>query len=220
MKVLILGDLHAPFIHTKYFDFIRRMRDYFKCDKVISIGDIVDQHAINYHEHDPDGKSSGDEIEMTKKCLQKWYKEFPKLQIMKGNHDNLPSRKLKTHGLSQKYLRSLNDVFEMPKSWTWHDEIVIEKVLYMHGSGKWGKYCHISWATENRMSTVIGHAHSGGGVQYLASKRDIIFGLNVGCGIDIKSYAMAYGKNFARRPTIGCGVVLDGITAIFLPMKM
>lgn len=220
MKVLAIGDLHAPFTHPRYFDFIRKTQDKFKCNKVISLGDIVDQHAINYHEHDPDGRSSGDEICITIRKLQKWYKEFPKLQICKGNHDSLPSRKMKTNGLSKKYLKSMNDVFEMPKGWIWHDEIIIDNVLYMHGTGKWGKYAHIQWAIDNRISTVTGHAHSNGGCQYLASKRDIIFGLNVGCGIDIKSYAMTYGKDFARRPTIGCGVVLDGVTAFFVPMKM
>jgi predicted phosphodiesterase len=220
MKVLVIGDLHAPFIHEKYFDFIRYIRDRFLCEKVISIGDIVDQHAINYHEHDPDGQSSGDEIDKTVGILTKWYNEFPVLQITKGNHDELPNRKAKTHGLSQRYIKSLNSVFEMPKKWTWHDDLIIDNVLYMHGTGKWGKYSHIAWANDNRISTVTGHAHSGGGVQYLASKVSIIFGMNVGCGIDIKSYAMAYGKNFARRPTIGCGVVLDGRTAFFCPMEM
>ena len=66
--------------------------------------------------------------------------------------------------------------------------------------------------------TVIGHVHSSAGVQYLASKRDLIFGMNVGCGIDIKSYAMAYGKNFANRPVLGCGVVQGGQDASFVPM--
>lgn len=33
--------------------------------------------------------------------------------------------------------------------------------------------------------------------------------MQVGCGIDKTSYAMAYGKNF-RKPIISCGVVIEG----------
>ena len=71
----------------------------------------------------------------------------------------------------------------------------------------------------NRQSTVIGHVHSWGGVQYTSGPKDTIFGMNVGCGIDETSYAMAYSKPFRYRPTLGCGVVLgDGSHAMFIPM--
>jgi len=69
--------------------------------------------------------------------------------------------------------------------------------------------------------TVVGHSHSFGGVSYLASRNDIIFGLNVGCGIDVDHMAFSYGKNFPKKPTLGCGVVLDqGRTGIFVPMDL
>ena len=57
------------------------------------------------------------------------------------------------------------------------------------------------------MPTVIGHTHSSAGVHYTANERDTIFGMNVGCGIDVKRYAFAYGKDFPRKPIISCGVV-------------
>lgn len=39
--------------------------------------------------------------------------------------------------------------------------------------------------------------------------------MNVGCGLDITAYAMAYAKPFPVRPVLGCGVVLDGSYATF-----
>lgn len=54
----------------------------------------------------------------------------------------------------------------------------------------------------------------------MASKLNIIFGMNVGCLIDIKAYAMAYGKHCPRRPCLGAGVVIDGKTAFFIPMEI
>ena len=38
---------------------------------------------------------------------------------------------------------------------------------------------------------------------------------------DVDAYAFAYGKQFPKKPTLGCGVVLDGgRTAIFIPMDL
>ena len=45
--------------------------------------------------------------------------------------------------------------------------------------------------------------------------------MNVGCGLDTTSYAASYGKHFPKKPTIGCGVVLDeGRIGIFIPMDL
>ncbi len=66
---------------------------------------------------------------------------------------------------------------------------------------------------------MIGHSHSFGGCSYIAGPNDIIFGLNVGCGIDNEAYAMAYGKPYLLKPTLGCGVVKDGFMGFFLPMQ-
>ena len=50
------------------------------------------------------------------------------------------------------------------------------------------------------------------------SHDDRIFGLNVGCGIDIDRYAFAYAQDFKIRPGLGCGVVVDSGEAHFIPM--
>ena len=97
----------------------------------------------------------------------------------------------------------------------------IDNVLYVHGTGSSGQSGARTRAIANRQSTVIGHSHSFGGVAYMASRNDIIFGMNVGCGIDVDHMAFSYGKNFPKKPTLGCGVVLDGgKTAIFVPMNL
>ena len=69
------------------------------------------------------------------------------------------------------------------------------------------------------MSAVIGHAHSYLGVKYNANPRNIVFGMNVGCGIDIDAYAMRYGKYFKLKPTLGCGVVISKTEAYSVPMS-
>ena len=94
-------------------------------------------------------------------------------------------------------------------------------MLYKHGTGFCGKYAHVTACERSRMSTVIGHTHSSAGVEYLASSKDCIFGMNVSSGIDRKAYAFAYGKDFPRKPILGCGVVTDkGRFAQYFPMEV
>ena len=67
------------------------------------------------------------------------------------------------------------------------------------------------------MSVVEGDKHTLGGVQWYSSRKDSIFGMQVGCGIDKESFAFEYAKLNTKQPVIGCGVVLDrGHTPLFL----
>lgn len=92
--------------------------------------------------------------------------------------------------------------------------------MYIHGEGFSGQNGAITAAKSHRQSVVLGHLHTFGGVTYSASRNDLIFGLNVGCLIDTHAYAFRYGKFLANRPTLGCGVVIDGKQAIFVPMDL
>jgi len=220
-RVLVIGDTHIPFEHPKYFDFIRQTYDEFNCNTVVHIGDVVDNHAISYHEHNPDGMSPGDELLQGIKILQtKWYKTFPDVRVCMGNHDELIYRKAITNGLPRAAFRSINEILHAPIGWTWDFSHEVDHVLYQHGTGTSGKTAHTIRSMGNRQSTVIGHIHSHAGVAYTASQKDLIFGMNVGCGLNIRSYAMLYGKDFVNRPTLGCGVVLEGKHAFFIPMDL
>lgn len=209
-NVLVIGDMHAPFTHPDYLEFLKRVRDSFECELVVHAGDVVDHHAISFHESDPDGFSAGDEYNRAIDMLIPFYKEFPNVYMCLGNHDLLIARKAKTSGLSSIAVRSLHEVYQMPDGWKVNTQWQIDGVLYQHGTGRSGKYPHILAAEQNRQSTVIGHAHSVMGVQYTASQKDMIFGMAVGCGVDAHSYAMDYGQYYTRKPILGCGVVMDG----------
>lgn len=217
----IIGDTHEPFCHPDYRDFCYEVFNKFGCGHILHIGDEVDNHAISYHEANPDGHSPGKESDLAYENLQKWYKTFPEVKVCVGNHSALHRRKAKTHGLPERFIKTYEEAWGAPGGWKWALQWEIDDVLYTHGTGSSGQNGAINRARDNRQSTVIGHIHSFGGVLYSASDKDLIFGLNVGCGIDIRSYAMEYGKDFAKRPTLGCGVVLDGgRIGLFVPMSL
>ena len=222
-NVMVIGDTHLPFEHRDYLKFCKRIHNAYKPRYVVHIGDLVDNHAISYHEKDPDGLSPADEMAKVDSKLKLWFNAFPKVKLCMGNHDNLVGRKCKTYGLPSRVLKPMDELWNFPKGWEYADEYEIGDVLYMHGIGCSGKTPHLTRAQANRQSTVIGHCHSVAGTQSDATRKDCIFGMCVGCGINRKLREFAYGKPFPKKPIIGCGIVEytpNGINPTFLQMHM
>jgi len=121
-------------------------------------------------------------------------------------------------GIPKAFIREYREFMQAPKDWVWRDWWEIDGVMYFHGEGFSGQAGALKCANQNRKSSVIGHLHSFGGVQWSASMNDLIFGMNVGCLIDEKAYSFRYAKNIMHKPTLGCGVVKDGTLAAFVPM--
>lgn len=216
-RVGVISDTHWPFTHPMYLRFVQDVFDAWAVDTIIHIGDAVDLHALSFHEHDPNGMSAKGEKDVAKKSVARWKAVFPDLNICIGNHDERQYRKARAAGIPDDYIRPYADVYDTP-DWTWDFYHNIDDVLYEHGTGTSGKDAAINRAMQKRTSLVMGHVHAFGGVKWHTNEYDRIFGMNVGCGIDCRSYAFAYGKNFAIRPTLGCGVVIDGTNPYFEPM--
>lgn len=207
-SVLIIGDTHFPFVKKGYLDFCLDIKRRVKCEQVVHIGDLCDNHAISYHEHDPNGRSPIDEMTEADKHLKEWFKAFPSLFLCKANHD-LVDRKARTEGLPDRLFKPFRDIWKLPRGWKNEFAFEIDNVRYQHGTGYSGDNAHLKAAYNNRQSSVIGHTHANAGVGYIANEKDCIFGMNVGCGIDKDTYAMNYGRDFKKKPIISCGVVTD-----------
>lgn len=213
-RILVIGDLHEPFCLDGYLEHCKKMYAQFNCNKVIFIGDVIDNHYSSFHEQDPDGKSAGDELDLAIKKLSKWFKAFPVADVCIGNHDRIITRKAFAGGVSVRWIKTLAEVLETP-TWNFDTRFVYDNVQYIHGeSGRATKK-----AKDDMMSTVQGHRHTEMFTEYSVGAKYKVFGCAVGCGIDATSYAMAYGKNF-KKPAIGCAVVFGGKQAINLPMEL
>jgi hypothetical protein len=216
----VIGDLHEPFCHDEYFDFVVKTLAEAQVTEVVFIGDIVDQHAISYHDSDPDGFSAGHELKLAKMRLQKWYDAFPVAKVCIGNHDHLPARKALSNGIPKAYIRTLDEVLEAPVGWILDWSFDIDGVNYFHGTGFSGMYAHVNAMKQKRKSVCMGHLHSNFGIEFSGTEHDLLFGMAVGCGVDRHSYAAAYGRDFPRKPILGCATVTDGITPSLYPMPL
>lgn len=219
-NTLIIGDLHEPFTLDGYLEHCLSTKERFNCDQIIHIGDLVDNHAISYHEHDPDGRSPYDEYELALKKLKRWYDAFPEAKVCLGNHDLLPIRRIYSTGLPKHWLKSLEQILEAPKTYQFALHHEVDGVFYTHGTGTSGDGAAMKIANQNRQHAVIGHLHSVANIKYSASYKDLIFAMTVGCGLDVKQYAFAYGKDMVAKPIISCGVVLGGSVPILIPMEL
>jgi predicted phosphodiesterase len=219
-NVLVIGDPHEPFTKEGYLEFCRKIQEEYDCGTVVHIGDAVDNHAVSYHEKDPEGMSAGDEFNLALERMKRWYYTFPNVKVCIGNHDALPFRKAFSAGLPKTWLKTYQELLQSPPTWEWDFVHQVNGVIYQHGTGLSGEMAAINAARENRQSTVIGHLHTVMNTRFLASYKDLIFGVTVGCGIDHEKYAFAYGKQNTRKPVVACAVILDGKLPINIPMPI
>ncbi len=204
-RVLVIGDTHFPFDKPQYLDFLKDTYDKYNCNRVVHIGDCVDFHALSYHESDPDGMSAGDELSIAKKHLQRYYKVFPDMDVIFGNHSRMVSRKAMSGGVPREWIRDYCDVFGVP-NWNYTNELVIDNVLYTHGDKS--SKARVA-AKRDMMSTVTGHYHTDQYVEWFYGRNSAVFGMGVGTGIDDSKYAFAYAAG-GKKSAISCGLVLDG----------
>lgn len=203
--VLVIGDIHAPFTLKGYLQFCKKMYDKWNCNKVVFIGDILDNHVSSYHETDPDGMGAGYELSNAEKIINEFYSIFPEAKVCTGNHDAIPNRKAFSNGLSNRWIKSISEVVNTP-NWEYKESFIIDGVEYCHGTGRVAN----ARMKDDNISVVQGHYHSKSYIEFWQGKNGIRnFAMQIGCGIDETAYAFAYGKNFAK-PHINVGIIIDG----------
>ena len=214
-RVLVIGDLHEPFCLDGYLNFCKDTYAKHNCNKVVFIGDVIDNHYSSYHETDAEGMGGKYELEQAIEKLQRWYKAFPNADVTLGNHDRIIVRKAQTSNIPSKWIKEYKEVLETPK-WNFVTEVWYDNVRYVH-CDKTGKPRMA--VKRDMVSTVGGHFHTDMYVEWMFGKTRAIFAMAVGCGIDSKSYAMGYMQG-GKKEAIGVGIVIGGHTAFNVKMEL
>lgn len=223
-RVLIVGDTHAPCMMDGYVDFLCDIRDQWDCDRIVHIGDLVDWASISYHPKAPSLKNSEAEFELALEQVQELYQALgTDVDWLVGNHDALTERQATDLGLPLQVLKEYDELWGV-SGWNVvprFGSVTIDGVLYQHGDrGKGGRMAATANAKAEFASVVQGHLHGQAGVEYYANNNLRVFGMQVGCGVDYRKAAMDYGVKYNQKPILGCGVVIDGMTAVFEPMDL
>lgn len=209
-RILVVPDLHLPAQHKDAFSFLKAVKDKYDPDCVVFMGDIVDFHSMNYHEHNPELPSPQDEIDRVRDGVQKLAQLFPVAFCLYGNHDLLIHRKATTIGIPKIAIKELSDVIKSPPDWKWSKELKLmtEKgpVYFTHGrTSSIGKLAQMMG-----VSCVQAHYHSKYYINYIATPVNLYFDANFGCLIDKDHPAFLYGEQCVGKPVLGCGVIKNG----------
>ena len=212
-KVLILSDLHSPWIN---WDAIKQAHKWYKKHKpelVVCTGDLLDQKIWSRWPKDLDDFSPEHEFKQAERQIKKLYKMFPKMVILRGNHDYRILNRAVEAGIPSKMFKDIDQVFDF-KGWTWlkpDDKFIIDtprgKVLFQHGDEMSGT-CEAK-SRRLGLSLIQGHTHKAS-ITYTQVLDSHIFGAEAGCLMDVTSKAAKYASKNPIGVSIGFMVLKYG----------
>lgn len=215
--VLVIPDLHCPWEHQDALDFLLAVKEKYQPNIVVNLGDEVDFYGMSRFEHDPDVINAGAEINLAIKHLIPFYTAFPNVLVCESNHTHRVHAKAKKSGMPASSLKSIEEILKTPEGWIYKYCHTIDGVDYKHGTGKSGANAHINHAKATGRSTCIGHIHAHAGVNYL---RYGLFAANFACLIDNSAPCFDYAREMDDNIVLGCGIVIGGREAYFIPMHL
>lgn len=221
-NVLCIPDLHHPASHPDALRHCKQVYAEYDCNLVVVMGDWFDLHSFGRWDVDPDAPGPANELEEAIQAAQPWYHAFPNALCCVGNHDTRIAKKAFRAGMPTSLVHSISTIYQCPPGWRWNYRHTVDGVVYMHGNraSKWAVQRVMQHALELGRSCVIGHHHFGAGVQYLHQRDEErpIFGMATGAAIDDGHRYFEYASSGNRQAVAGCGVVLKGRDARFIPM--
>jgi len=189
--------------------FLGAIKSEYSPDRVIHIGDEIDNHAMSFHDSDPNLFSAGEELERAREVIWKIEELYPKVDVIESNHGSLWYRKAKAYGIPREAIRSYEEIL-MTKKWKWHFELTLKlpngQPCYFHH----GRSANVLLTSQHMgMPAVQGHYHEKFCIQYWGTSERLNWGMNVGCLVDDDSLAFTYNNSNLKRPVIGCGMIID-----------
>ena len=211
-SILIISDTHIPYENKFLIPFLKALtKKYKKFDRVIHLGDEVDNAGMSFHDKDSEMPSSGDELKLALPKIKELEKMFPKMDLLDSNHGSLVFRRAFKYGIPKSYLKNYNDFLQVGNGWKWHEDITLDtplgKVYFCHGKTN-NIFAH---AQSLGMSAVAGHYHSLYGCRFYGNSLGLYYGLQCGCLIDPQALGFKYNKLQKARPVIGTAVIINGI---------
>lgn len=213
-RVLILPDLHAPWVDWKAVNQAFKWAKKHKPDLVVQLGDLTDQKIWSRWTKDVDDYSPSQEFKEAEKVLKKLHKMFPKMVILRGNHDERVAKKAIEAGIPGEMFKDLAEVFTY-KGWKWKargEVFTIQTkrgpVSFFHGDEFGGTPAQKSRNLGH--SIICGHTHKAT-ITFTKTINGHFFGADMGCLMDVESKAALYAQANPIGASVGFGVLYEGI---------
>lgn len=220
MKILELPDLHVPFTDMKRIEEVYKFNRHYKADLVLNSGDFHDMYFASKFLKSPDSMSAKEEIRAAKVQIDQIHKWFPKMRILRGNHEDRLLKRSKEAGIPSGLIKQIWQhplIGGIPKGWhqlTTQGE-KHDGIFFTHGWLSTRK----KHAVELGCNVSIGHLHSELGIDFV--KRHVTSGENeivreqffvtcVGVIADTKALVFEYGQEHLDKWAQGFGYFTNG----------
>lgn len=221
-KILIIGDLHFPFINQKALDWAHDLAKQIQPEYIVQLGDLYDMYS---HAKFPKSAMlfTPKEEEKTarmqaERMWSRFHKDCPVAKLVQciGNHDVRPiKRTMEVIPNIEHWIENyFKDLMTFPGVHTVLDareEFTIEDIIFIHGYAS-GIGRHRDHFLNN---VVVGHTHSGG-VSMRQQNQKTIWELNVGYLADEFSKGLSYTPTKTTKWTLGVGII-DEFGPRFIP---
>lgn len=220
-RILVISDMQMPFHHKDAFDFLEAVAAKYKPTRIVNIGDIQDYYCLNAWGTDPDAISANEEITLMLEGVQRLAKMFPVMDVLNSNHADRIYRAAIRAGIPKHFIKGYHAQMGCPDTWKFHDELLIDGVLYTHGDegGAGGANASLKRMMHYGRSSVAGHLHTQANIVYFANREKLMFGMQVGSLVDREALAFTYCKKALKKPILTVGLVLDGLPML-IPMHL
>lgn len=213
-SILVLPDMHAPWVHWPAIERAARWAKKHKPDIVVQLGDLIDAKSWSRWPGETDDYSPDQEWAETVACLKKLYRLFPKMEILSGNHDRRHLIKAAESKIPSQLVRTFNEVFPF-KGWNWHldprKKLILDtvngKILFCHGDEDGGT--PLDKASFFGTSVVQGHDHKAA-INYRQVGDKFLFGVSAGNLMNPESKAADYNARSSKGSVQGFLVVKNG----------
>ena len=211
-RILWISDLHSPFHHKDALKFLIGLKERYNPTRIVIGGDEADLHSLNMHGVDPDLPNAGEELRQVRAFMKELAEVFPVVDVLESNHTSLAYRRAFKAGLAKGFMKSYNEILEVPDTWIWHNDLLLtlpngQRCYFCHGKSADG----LKLSRNMACNVVQGHFHSKFSVQYWSNPDNLFWSMQAGCLIDDKSLAMSYNKLTLDRPIIGTGLIIDSV---------
>lgn len=225
-KVVVIGDLHFPYVDRPALKWALRIIKQEKPTHVVQIGDIYDCYWFSKYPKKFIKLNPDQEVTKARRMAKEFWhlvqENSPKARCYQilGNHDDRPMKRV------AELMPELSSFFTFKNLYEFHNvntnldsrlevELKIngEKILFHHGHrSQLGAHMRFY-----QQSTVVGHSHRGGVVYQKLDKR-VIYEMNCGFLGDQNAGPLQYGPQARKNWTLGLGII-DSLGPRFVPYK-
>lgn len=215
-RILVIGDTHIPAVRKGYLDFCKYLKRHFRCNLIVHIGDVVDEHAVSpTHPALPDAAGAREELQESRDIVRQWHAAFPRVKVCIGNHDDRPYRAATFMHICSDRMKRFNEVWGTT-NWEWAYDYVVDGIYFTHRTNNGGQTPAFNAMRERAMPVVLGHHHSCSGVKTLVNPERRLFGVDVGAGCDDRAIAFRYFRASQKRSVISAAVIIAGMPQVMV----